>query len=65
MTDDEQMSDEQQIHRDAIFNKRDQDVLAMEASRRAAEAEKTARLRSLRLAKKEAEEHAAKAANDR
>jgi hypothetical protein len=64
MIDDERMSDELQTQRDVIFSKRNEDVLAMESDRRRAEAEKTARLRALRLAKG-AGERTAKAANER
>lgn len=49
------MTYEEQMQHEAIFNKRAEDVLTIEGSRRAAEAEKTARLRALRLAKEAAE----------
>jgi hypothetical protein len=51
MTDKKRMIDEEQTQRDAVFNKRNEDVLAIKDSRRAAQAEKTTRLRALRIAK--------------
>jgi hypothetical protein len=59
MMHEELLADKEPIQRDAVFSKPSVDGRAIEESRRTAEAEKTARLRALRLAK-EAEERAAK-----